>query len=71
MRALPDEYLTSLLLFNRCIALPAKHANDKAAKWARAKRPKKKRPSDIHRKPVVYELTSIEKPPEITVLEDE
>jgi hypothetical protein len=45
----------------------AKHVNDKAAKWAASKRPKKSRPSDIHRTPVVYELTTLVKPAEYTV----
>uniref|UniRef100_A0A7S1GNZ0 Uncharacterized protein n=1 Tax=Cyclophora tenuis TaxID=216820 RepID=A0A7S1GNZ0_CYCTE len=48
----------------------AKHVNKKAAKWAAHKRPRKSRPSDKNRKPVVYELTSIVKPPEWTVVED-
>lgn len=47
----------------------AKHVNKKAAKWAASKRPRKSRPSDINRKPVVYELDSIVKPPEYTVLD--
>mmetsp|Transcript_7390 Transcript_7390/g.10857 ORF Transcript_7390/g.10857 Transcript_7390/m.10857 type:complete len:116 (-) Transcript_7390:1531-1878(-) len=42
----------------------AKHVKDKAAKWARAKRPKKTRPSDINRKKKVYDFESMEKPPE-------
>lgn len=45
----------------------AKHARDKGAKWAAAKRPKKSRPSDINRKPPVYELHSMVKPPEYTI----
>ncbi|KAL7569981.1 hypothetical protein ACA910_021929 [Epithemia clementina (nom. ined.)] len=44
-----------------------KHVMDKAARWAAAKRPKKSRPSDINRKPVVYELTSMAKPSEYTI----
>jgi len=48
-------------------ACQAKHVNDKAARWAAAKRPKKSRPSDINRTPVVYELTSLTKPAEYTV----
>lgn len=48
----------------------AKHVNDKAAKWAASKRPKKHRPSDINRKPVVYELHSIQKPPEYTISDE-
>eukprot|EP00523_Entomoneis_sp_CCMP467_P007395 CAMPEP_0168734376 /NCGR_PEP_ID=MMETSP0724-20121128/8781_1 /TAXON_ID=265536 /ORGANISM="Amphiprora sp., Strain CCMP467" /LENGTH=90 /DNA_ID=CAMNT_0008781477 /DNA_START=60 /DNA_END=332 /DNA_ORIENTATION=- len=49
------------------LSLSAKYVNDKAARWAAAKRPKKSRPSDINRKPVVYELTSITKPSEYTI----
>jgi hypothetical protein len=45
----------------------AKHAKDKAAKWAASKRPKKHRLSDIHRKPIIYELTSMTKPSEYTI----
>jgi len=45
----------------------AKHVNDKAAKWAASKRPKKSRPSDINRKPIVYELHSMPKPAEYTI----
>eukprot|EP00547_Thalassionema_nitzschioides_P007935 CAMPEP_0194199348 /NCGR_PEP_ID=MMETSP0156-20130528/406_1 /TAXON_ID=33649 /ORGANISM="Thalassionema nitzschioides, Strain L26-B" /LENGTH=100 /DNA_ID=CAMNT_0038924233 /DNA_START=43 /DNA_END=345 /DNA_ORIENTATION=- len=45
----------------------AKHVKKKATKWAAHKRPKKSRPSDIHRKPIVYELHSMEKPPEYTI----
>lgn len=48
----------------------AKHVNKKAAKWAAHKRPKKHRLSDKFRKPVVYELTSIEKPPEYTISDE-
>eukprot|EP00518_Triparma_eleuthera_P004744 CAMPEP_0182464134 /NCGR_PEP_ID=MMETSP1319-20130603/8319_1 /TAXON_ID=172717 /ORGANISM="Bolidomonas pacifica, Strain RCC208" /LENGTH=44 /DNA_ID= /DNA_START= /DNA_END= /DNA_ORIENTATION= len=39
----------------------------KAAKGHNAYRPKKSRPSDKNRKPVVYELTDIKKPAEYTV----
>mmetsp|Transcript_4682 Transcript_4682/g.6083 ORF Transcript_4682/g.6083 Transcript_4682/m.6083 type:complete len:91 (+) Transcript_4682:144-416(+) len=48
-------------------ALAAKHVRDKAAKWAASKRPKKSRPSDINRTPVIYELTSVIKPAEYTI----
>mmetsp|Transcript_24008 Transcript_24008/g.67074 ORF Transcript_24008/g.67074 Transcript_24008/m.67074 type:complete len:88 (-) Transcript_24008:176-439(-) len=48
----------------------AKHVNDKAAKWAKSKRPRKSRPSDINRKPIIYELTSIEKPPEYIISDE-
>ena len=43
----------------------AKHVNNKAAKKANHNRPKKSRPSDINRKPVVY--PSFEKPAEYTI----
>ncbi|CAB9509935.1 expressed unknown protein [Seminavis robusta] len=45
----------------------AKHVNDKAAKWAASKRPKKSRPSDINKTPPIYELHSIQKPSEFTI----
>ena len=45
----------------------AKHVNDKAARWAKAKRPRKSRPSDINRTPTTYEIHSFEKPAEYTV----
>jgi hypothetical protein len=45
----------------------AKHANDKGAKWAASKRPKKSRLSDIHRKPLDYELTKLVKPVEYSI----
>jgi hypothetical protein len=59
--------VVSLSTTNNRTACFAKHANDKAAKWAAAKRPKKKRPSDINRKPIEYELHSLQKPPEYTI----
>jgi hypothetical protein len=39
----------------------------KAAKWAASKRPKKSRPSDKNRTPIIYELHSMTKPSEYTV----
>ena len=45
----------------------AKHVNDKAAKWAKAKRPRKSRPSDINRKPIEYAIHSMQKPAEYTI----
>lgn len=45
----------------------AKHVNDKAARWAKSKRPRKSRPSDINRKAPEYELTSMIKPSEYTI----
>eukprot|EP01082_Thalassiosira_pseudonana_P003389 g3662.t1 g3662 contig12:2516683-2517639(+) len=50
------------------VSLDAKHANNKAAKKAAHDRPKKSRPSDINRKPVVY--PSFESPPEYTIVEN-
>jgi hypothetical protein len=47
----------------------AKHVQKKAAKWAKDKRPRKSRLSDINRTPVVYELRTMEKPPEYTISE--
>jgi hypothetical protein len=57
----------SIAPFLLCSVCFAKHVQDKAAKWARAKRPRKSRPSDKNRKPVVYELTSMQKPPEYDI----
>jgi hypothetical protein len=50
-----------------CTVCFAKHANDKAAKWAASKRPKKSRPSDINRKPIEYELHTMTKPAEYNI----
>lgn len=62
------QFLSHILLtVPNSTACEAKYVNDKAARWAAAKRPKKSRPSDINRTPVVYELTSIVKPAEYTV----
>lgn len=47
------------------VSLNAKHVENKAARKAAANRPKKSRPSDINRKPVVY--PSFEKPAEYTI----
>mmetsp|Transcript_13369 Transcript_13369/g.17505 ORF Transcript_13369/g.17505 Transcript_13369/m.17505 type:complete len:83 (-) Transcript_13369:64-312(-) len=52
------------------MCLGAKHVNDKAAKWAASKRPKKSRPSDINRTRKVYAFESMPKPPEITEVEE-
>lgn len=46
-------------------SLDAKHVQNKAARKANHNRPKKSRPSDINRKPVVY--PSFEKPSEYTI----
>lgn len=51
------------------MTLHAKHANNKAAKKANHNRPRKSRPSDINRKPVVYD--EIIKPPEYTIIDGE
>lgn len=48
------------------VCLDAKHVNNKGAKKAAKRRPKKSRPSDINRKPVVY--PSFEKPAEYTIV---
>ena len=45
----------------------AKHVNDKAARWAKSKRPRKSRPSDINRTAPEYELHSMQKPAEYSV----
>lgn len=45
--------------------LNAKHVQNKAARKANHNRPRKSRPSDINRKPVVY--PSFEKPSEYTI----
>ena len=47
----------------------AKHVQKKAAKWAKDKRPRKSRLSDINRAPIIYELHTMEKPPEYTISE--
>jgi hypothetical protein len=48
-------------------SLCAKHVHDKAAKWAKSKRPRKSRPSDINRAPVVYAIHSFQKPAEYDI----
>lgn len=53
--------------FHHSTACFAKHANDKAAKWAASKRPKKSRPSDVNRKAPVYELHNMVKPAEYSI----
>lgn len=50
-------------------SLRAKHAINKAAKKANHNRPRKSNPSDIRRKPAVYE--ELVKPPEYTLLGDD
>ncbi|VEU36197.1 unnamed protein product [Pseudo-nitzschia multistriata] len=47
--------------------LSAKHVNDKAAKWAKSKRPRKSRPSDINRAPIDYAIHSYQKPAEYDI----
>eukprot|EP00536_Pseudo-nitzschia_multiseries_P007740 jgi/Psemu1/18588/gm1.18588_g len=44
-----------------------RYVNDKAAKWAKSKRPRKSRPSDINRAPIVYALQSLQKPAEYDI----
>jgi hypothetical protein len=48
-------------------ALCAKHVKDKAAKWAKSKRPRKSRPSDINRAPIEYAIHSYQKPAEYDI----
>ncbi|CAJ1943088.1 unnamed protein product [Cylindrotheca closterium] len=48
----------------------AKHVKDKAAKWAKAKRPRKSRPSDINRTPTIYEIHSFQKPAEYSISDE-
>jgi hypothetical protein len=48
----------------------AKHVNDKAARWAKSKRPRKSRPSDINRKPIIYEVHSMIKPAEYSISDE-
>jgi hypothetical protein len=50
-----------------CSVCFAKHVQDKAAKWAKAKRPRKSRPSDINRKPIIYEIHTMTKPAEYSI----
>jgi hypothetical protein len=45
----------------------AKHVQDKAARWAKSKRPRKSRASDINRKPIIYEVHSMTKPAEYSI----
>ena len=49
----PCDVSTITPIYNS-LSLDAKHANNKGAKKASHDRPKKSRPSDINRKPVVY-----------------
>mmetsp|Transcript_19755 Transcript_19755/g.29130 ORF Transcript_19755/g.29130 Transcript_19755/m.29130 type:complete len:89 (+) Transcript_19755:81-347(+) len=51
--------------FGVVTSLDAKHVQKKAAKKSNHNRPRKSRPSDINRKPVVY--PSFEKPSEYTI----
>lgn len=60
---------SSSLSLSLSFSLPclfAKHAQDKGAKWARSKRPKKTRKSDIFRAPTNY--PAFEKPAEYTII---
>jgi hypothetical protein len=57
-------------IFSLCSALFAKHVNDKAAKWAKSKRPRKSRPSDINRKPIIYAIHSFKKPAEYDISDE-
>jgi hypothetical protein len=55
--------------FNTHSVCFAKHVQKKAAKWAKDKRPRKSRLSDINRTPIIYELHTMVKPPEYTISE--
>lgn len=57
------QKLNEFILYST--SLDAKHVQNKAARKANHNRPKKSRPSDINRKPVVY--PSFEKPSEYTI----
>jgi hypothetical protein len=48
----------------------AKHAQKKGAKKSAHRRPKKKTPSQVNRKPTEYYLHTMEKPPAYTVIEE-
>jgi len=61
-----DVFFPFFILFPST-ALDAKHVQDKAARWAKAKRPRKSRPSDIKKTMKVYELYSIVKPAEYEI----
>jgi len=58
------SFLTIIIIRS---ALSAKHVKDKAAKWAKSKRPRKSRPSDINRAPIIYDIHSYEKPAEYDI----
>lgn len=72
-----SSHLPLLALLSHCFpchaisfffsALCAKYVNDKAAKWAKSKRPRKSRPSDINRAPIVYAIHSYQKPAEYDI----
>lgn len=71
MNALVSELFSPHFCFIWCPRIcHAKHVKDKAAKWAKAKRPRKSRPSDINRTPIVYEIHSIEKPAEYSISDE-
>ncbi len=75
VRILSSTALTSssfcfcFFVFQSLLCLDAKHVQDKGARWARAKRPRKSRKSDIFRAPTNY--PSFEKPPEYTIIMEE
>jgi hypothetical protein len=66
MYVFTHSYYSLLLLFYYSVCF-AKHCNDKAAKWAKAKRPRKSRPSDINRKPITYAIHTMIKPAEYSI----
>mmetsp|Transcript_20082 Transcript_20082/g.43051 ORF Transcript_20082/g.43051 Transcript_20082/m.43051 type:complete len:80 (-) Transcript_20082:275-514(-) len=63
-----SAFVPSVAPIRTCLALDAKHANNKAAKKANHDRPRKSRPSDINRKPTNY--PTWESPPEYTISEN-
>ncbi|KAL7486456.1 hypothetical protein ACHAW6_012055 [Cyclotella cf. meneghiniana] len=63
-----QAFVPSISSVRTCLSLHAKHANNKAAKKANHNRPRKSRPSDIHRKPTDYPTWV--NPPEYTIIDD-
>ena len=62
-----DFFISSKQLLTPIAFLTPRHRNDKAARWAKSKRPKKYRLSDINKTPKVYAIHSYEKPAEFTI----
>ena len=64
-----SSFFNSLFdILEHSVCLDAKHVNNKAAKKAHKNRPKKSRPSDINRAPVVY--PTFTKPAEYTIVSE-